>query len=82
MSDKKILGGQCGGFRWVVKKQNKQKKKTANRKMSLWEPRFRLLRQKILLAVINMFKELNETMPKELKESIRMMSYQRECELP
>lgn len=29
-----------------------------------------------------MFKELNETMPKELKESIRMISYQREYQLP
>lgn len=29
-----------------------------------------------------MFKELNETMPKELKENIRMISYQREYQLP
>ena len=29
-------------------------------------------------AIVNMFKELNETMSKELKESVKLIPYQRE----
>ena len=31
-------------------------------------------------AIVNMFKELSETMSKELKESVKLLSYQREYE--
>lgn len=54
-------------------KKKFKKKPTTNKKVYPWEPRFRLNRQRLEVSFINLFKELTETVSKELKYDVDIL---------